>query len=222
MIGRLAFLFFLFHQLAANAAAQTVTLAPSSLNRWDATMSVGWLGGDKEAIAEQWNEWYDTFAASADLGRYWTTNFKTEIGATFTTEGGVYSQEQLPVPNPSFPAFFSREHRYAVQAVTLGATYQFFENAWVHPFVGGGVQLAWERHHAETPFPLVFGRDGRALPVPPTDNARRTTFDPQPFLSCGAKFYVSERGFIRSDVTAVVDGGRATRASWRIGAGIDF
>jgi opacity protein-like surface antigen len=220
--GRLALLVILFHQIAASADAQAVTLAPTNPTRWDTAVSVGWLGGNKEDIAEPWNEWYDTFATSVDVGRYWTSHLKTELGATFTSEGGVYSQEQFAVPGQPSPVFFSREHRYAVKALTLGAAYQFFENSWVHPFVAGGVQLAWERHHIETPFPLVFGRDGRSVAAPPADGTRRTTFDPQPLLSCGAKFYISERGFIRSDITAAVDRGATARVSWRIGGGIDF
>ena len=55
----------------------------------------GWLAGNKEGLAEEWNDWYDTFAVSLDAGRYWTTHLKTEAGATFTGEGSVYGRDQL-------------------------------------------------------------------------------------------------------------------------------
>jgi hypothetical protein len=211
---------FLFAQAAA---AQGTSLAPSDPKRWDTSITIGWLGGNKEQLAGEWNDWYDTFATSVDVGRYWTPHFKTDLGATFTTDGDVYSQERFTVPGQSFPVFFSREHRFAIRALNLSAAYQFLENTWVHPFAGAGVQLAWERHRVETPFPTAFGRDGRGpFPVPLPPDASGTTFDPRPFVLGGAKFYVSEQGFIRTDLSAAVDGRGATRVWWRVGGGIDF
>ena len=70
---------------AGPAAAQTINLSPSDPKRWDATVSIGWLGGNKEGIGDRWNEWYDTFATSVDAGRYWTPHFKTELGAGHAT-----------------------------------------------------------------------------------------------------------------------------------------
>ncbi len=205
------------------ATAQTVTLTPSDPARWDLSASVGWLGGDKEQVAEEWNNWYDTFAVSIDAGRYWTTHVRTDVSATFTTDGSVYAQQQLAVPGESFPVFFSREHHFGLNAIDLSAGYQFLENSWVHPFVGGGVQLGWERHRIETPFPFASGRDSRTpIPVPPVDVDPRTTFDGHPFVSGGAKFYVGERGFIRTELSATFDGRGATRVSWRTGVGVDF
>jgi len=205
-----------------SAFAQTIALAPSNPKSWDTSVSIGWLGGDKEGLAGPWNDWYDTFATSVDVGRYWTPHLKTEIAATFTTDGDVYSQQQFALAGQPSPVFFSREHQFRVNALSVSGAYQALENSWVHPFIGAGVQMAWERERVETPFQPVFGRDGRPISVPLPTPPPRTTFDPRPFLSGGAKFYVSEQGFIRTDLSTAFDGRGATRMWWRIGGGIDF
>jgi hypothetical protein len=194
------------------AHAQSISLSPTDPKRWDTSVTVGWLGGNREEIAEPWNDWYDTFATSLQAGRYWTPHLKTELGVTITNDGSVYSSEQVVVPGQPRPTFFSREHRYGVRAADISAVYQAFENRWVHPFVGAGVHFAWERHRAETPFPL-----GPSLPA-----VAESTFDPLPFVSGGTKFYVGDTGFIRTDLSAALGSAGAARVWWRIGGGIDF
>lgn len=223
MTGRLALLSFLLYQLAASAAAQSVTLAPSNPRGWDAAVSVGWLGGNKEAIAEPWNEWYDTFATSVDVGRYWSTHFKTEVGATLTTEGSVYSQEQFPIAAQSFPAFFSRDHRYTMKALSLGAAYQFFENAWFHPHVAAGVDLTWEtsrEERAPTFFYDSVARTSRQL-RPAAIIGPDVDLTARPFAGVGFKAYMTPRAFFRTDMRFVFRGG-VDEVLWRFGFGMDF
>jgi hypothetical protein len=204
-------------------AAQGVSLKPTDQKRWDFGVNVGWLGGNKTELADHWNQWYETFATTVDAGYYWTPNFKTETSVGYTTEGDVYTQEQITLPGPQAPIFFSREHSFGLTAVRLGASYQFFENSWVHPFVTGGAQIAWERHTVETPFPFISGRDPQSrFPIPELDAPPRTQFSAHPFVGAGAKFYVNERGFIRTDLSTALDGRGATHVTWRVGAGVDF
>ena len=203
--------------VARPAAAQTVSLTPIDPTRWDASVTLGWLGGDKSDIAEPWNNWYDTFATSVDVGRYWTPHLKTEVGTTLTTSGAVYSQRQVVLPGRPAPVFFTREHRFSLRALYLSASYQAFENAWAHPFVTAGVQLGWERERFENWPPTR-----ELAPRLPPGDTPGTTFDVRPFLAGGAKLYVHENGFIRTDLSTAFDRHGATRVSWRIGAGIDF
>jgi hypothetical protein len=207
--------------LSRLAGAQTISLTPSDPKTWDSAVTIGWLGGNKGELAEEYNDWYDTFATSVDLGRYWTPHLKTEIGGTFTTQGSIYVPERITIPGQAGPVFVSREHRYRVASLNLTAAYQFLENAWVHPFVAGGLQVAWERRRIQTPFP-PFGRDGSPVPVPPALERPGTNFEPRPFVSGGAKFYVSERAFLRTDLSAAYDDRGAARVWWRAGAGVDF
>lgn len=207
----------------ANAGwTQTISLAPPDPKRWDASGSIGWLAGDKSEIAEEWNNWYDTFAASVDVARYWTPHVKTEAGALFTTEGAVFSHVQVPAPGQTFPIFIPREHRFRLNAVNVGGAYQFFDNQWVHPEVMAGVQFGWEHERQFAP-DVVFGRDPRnPVIVPPVDRAEGYDFVVRPFVGIGSKFYVNERGFIRSDLTVAWHRGGVGQVSWRVGAGVDF
>jgi hypothetical protein len=194
---------------AVPATAQTVTLLPSDPKSWDAAVTVGWLGGNKGGLAEEWNDWYDTVATSVEAGRYWTPHFKTEARLTLTSSGSVYSVEQTTAPGARMPVFLSREHHFGLTALDLSTTYQFFDNAWIHPLVGAGAQLGSERQRTET-FP----------PVAAEPATRR--FTARPFVTAGAKFYTGEHAFIRTDLSAAFDHSGADRVWWRIGAGIDF
>jgi hypothetical protein len=204
------------------AAAQTIDLSPAAPKRWDASAHVGWLTGNKTELAEEWNDWYDTFAVSAEVGRYWTPHLKTEVGGTFTTEGSVFSSASLVVPGQDFPVFYTREHHVRLDAFTASIGYQFFENTWVHPVVAAGVHVGRERTRTEAPFGAAFDRTGRPIPIPEPAETTRIDVDARPFVSGGAKFYFGEIGFFRTDLSVVVDGGGASRVHWRAGFGVDF
>jgi hypothetical protein len=205
------------------AFAQAVSLAPSERAAWDVSGTLGWFSGNKSGVAEEWNDWYDTFAASVDVGRYWTPHLKTEAGATFTTAGTVYSHVEVPLPSQPFPIFIQREHHFRLNAVNLAAAYQFLDNQWVHPFAQAGVQLGWEHEERLAPEFLGRGVDPRnPIPAPLVTREEGSTFGVRPFAGVGAKFYVSERGFVRSDVTLGWNRHGIAHAHWRAGFGIDF
>jgi hypothetical protein len=44
----------------------------------------------------------------------------------------------------------------------------------------------------------------------------------RPFALGGAKFYVNERGFVRTDLGLAWHEGRVGQITWRIGIGVDF
>src|SRR5688572_20057246 len=187
---------------SAISSAQSVSLTPSESRSWEVTGSVGWLAGDKSDFAEDWNDWYDTFAASIDVGRYWTPHLKTEAGIIGTTEGSVYSHVQVPSPRQPFPIFIPIEHHFRLTAVNLAAAYQFLDNQWVHPFLSAGVQLGWEHERRFVPGQAIFGLDPRNPQIAPLlDHVEEREFAARPFVSGGAKFYVNERGFVRTDLT---------------------
>ncbi len=204
------------------AAAQTIDVTPADPKRWDVSVHAGWLSGSETELAEDWNDWYDTFAASVEAGRYWTPHFKTEVGGTFTTEGTVFSTERVDVPGQPFPVFVSRQHHIRLDALTVSAGWQFFENTLVHPFVAAGIAAGRERTRSEAPFGPPFDREGRPIPVPLPAETTTTDVDARPFVSGGAKFYFSENGFFRTDLTVVLDSGGVSRTHWRAGFGVDF
>ena len=217
-----AFLLFLV-LAAAPAEAQSISLEPGQPARWDATGNLGWLSGNKSGIAEEWNDWYDTLAASVDVGRYWTPHFKTEAGAVFTTDGTVYSNVAVPLPSPPFGAFIPREHQFRLNALNLAGAYQFFDNQWVHPFLQAGVQLGWEHERRFAPEHVFPGVDPRNPAIAPLINRDEGyEFEARPFVGGGAKFYVNERGFLRTDISVGWQRGGIAQVSWRAGVGVDF
>ena len=204
------------------ANAQAIQLTPSDPKRWDVGVHAGWLSGHRSELAEEWNDWYDAFAASVDAGRYWTPHLKTEVGGIFTTEGTVYSSGRLEVPPQPFPIFYTRQHHVRLDALTASASWQFFENAPVHPFVAAGVHIGRERTRTDVPFGVAFDREGRPIQVPPPAGTIEVDVAVRPFVAGGAKFYVTENGFFRTDLSVVTGAGGVSRVHWRAGFGVDF
>jgi hypothetical protein len=204
------------------ASAQGVQLLPADPKRWDLSAHAGWVSGNKTELAEEWNDWYDTFAASVEAGRYWTPHFKTEVGGTFTTEGTVFSTGRLVLPTQPAPVFYTVRHHVRLDALTASAAWQFFENTWVHPFLAAGIHVGRERTRTDVPFGPPFDREGRPVPVPLPAETTTVDLEARPFVSGGAKFYVTENGFFRTDLTVVLGSGGASRTHWRAGFGVDF
>ncbi len=78
----------------------------------------------------------------------------------------------------------------------------------MHPFVTGGVRVERERHEA-----FVF--EERSTTIEASVHAA-------PFVGAGAKFFVSERAFIRTDIPSTVAGDDTRRMTWTAGVGVEF
>ena len=209
-----------------NASAQdstptpTVTLAPTSLSRWDATAHVTWLG-ERMNQPGDWDRWFGVASGGADIGYYWTPHLKVEFDVATSTQGESYSYEQIPLPGSPINSFLQRDHEFRVTTASLGLNAQFFENAWFHPFIGAGMELRREREHVETSVPLVFTREGRPVSFGAEDETR-VRYDGRPFVAAGFKGYVSERVFVRTDLRTSWSSDGVTAVAWRTGVGVDF
>jgi len=208
----------------SNASAQeptrttTVTLAPAAPSRWDTAAHVTWLGERLNRPAD-WSRWYDVGSGGADIGYYWTSHLKTEFDVSTSTRGETYSFEQLALPGSPSPLFLQQSHEFRITTASAGVNAQFFENAWVHPFVGAGIELLREREQIETvPIPV---RPGAPI-VPSPEPETRVRYAGRPFLAAGFKGYVSERVFIRSDLRTSWSSAGVTAIAWRSGIGFDF
>ena len=105
--------------------------------------------------------------------------------------------------------------------MTPTVQYQFLHNTWVHPYVGGGVDVDWERRRADSDDRgFVAAPPGVVASSDPGDAiARRTSV--RAVLLTGAKFYVSPRVFARTDLrVSFTDQIDALR--WGAGVGVDF
>jgi hypothetical protein len=110
--------------------------------------------------------------------------------------------------------------------MTVGATalYQFFDNQWVHPFVGAGAELVRERHIADA-LPASSIRLSTAVPslvLPAVPAIDTVTYSVRPIVTGGVKFYVSPHAFVRTDVRTALSADRPVAWQWRAGMGFDF
>lgn len=204
----------------ARAQGPIVSLKPLDPPRWDVAAHIGWFGADKSELGPDWNEWYDTASFDLSGGYYWTPHLKLEVDVARTTTDSVFVEQP---PSPDSPFFRYRDHDFSATTVGAGLSWQFFENAWFHPFLGGGVAAISEHEEAGELQPAVVFRDASSsivLPQPaPID---QTTTVLRPFASTGFKLYLAERVFFRTDVRFMFSERGNEAARWRAGFGFDF
>jgi len=139
-------------------------------------------------------------------------------------EGTIDAEEETPVPGQSFPYLRYRDHKLREMTVGATALYQFFENQWVHPFVGVGAELVRERHLADAmpAASIRFSTAVPSLPLPPVPAIDTVSYSVRPVLTGGFKFYVSPHAFVRTDVRTALSTDRPVAWEWRGGIGFDF
>ena len=213
--------------LAGPAAAQEpamVTRAPAELARWDVGGHAGWLGSEKSDVSARWDRWFSVAAAGVSVGRYLTPHLRADLQLTAAREGRVYGEEPIEAPGDPFPRFRSVEHDFQATTVGAGLSYQFFENQWFHPFAGGGVEVLRERHRVVRPELILPRRDPGApfTILPESTEETDVTYAARPFVSAGFKWYLTGRGFIRTDVRTSFSNRGATHVAWTAGIGVDL
>jgi hypothetical protein len=193
-----------------------ISLAVPDPARWDAAGYAGWTGLNKSDIAPAWNAWIDAASFGASAGYYWTPHTKLEWQFATTTWGEVFVQQ--PFDNGLF--FRIGQHRFRSDHLTGAVQYQFFENTWFHPFAGAGlegkresVRLELSEQRPCPPLPCI------PVPLPPES---LVSFRLRPFVTTGFKWYLTERGFIRSDIRFVLATERLDSVQWHTGLGVDF
>ena len=116
-----------------------------------------------------------------------------------------------------------RNHSYRMHTLSLVQTYQFRHNEWVHPFIGAGLDLDWERRTVDGSVqvidsrgdqPIFFERAAATRNAPPLHRARVSAI-------AGFKAYVARNAFLRTDLRASVTDG-LDQVAWRFGFGWDF
>jgi opacity protein-like surface antigen len=200
-----------------------VSLTAADPPRWEVSGDIGWLSSNKSEIGPDWNDWYDVLSAGGSTGYYVTANLKAELRLAFSGEGSIYQEEPIDVPGQPFPGFRLREHHFRATTMRGGMTYQFFQNQWFHPHVGAGVEIARESDRMFTQSWRVPSREpGAPLVIPAVDGGTTVSWAVRPVVSTGFKWYVSERGFIRSDVSVAMGDKRAAQVAWTAGIGVDL
>ena len=94
--------------------------------------------------------------------------------------------------------------------------YQFFENQWVHPFVGVGAELVRERDRADALPPITIRpTPAPSLIVPALPAIDKVSYSVRPLVTGGFKFYVSPRAFVRTEVRTALSTDRGLALQWR-------
>lgn len=213
----------LWPAIASAQAAGGLSLTPPDLPRWDVSGEVGWLSSNKSEIGPDWNDWYDVASGGGSIGYYVTPNLKGEVRLAFSGEGRVSQEERIDIPGQPFPVFRVREHHFRTTSLGGGMTYQFFQNQWFHPHVGAGLEIVRESDRMFAPESRVPQRaPGPPLVIPAADSGRNVSWAARPVVSTGFKWYVNERGFIRSDIRVTIGNRRAAHVAWTAGIGVDL
>jgi hypothetical protein len=173
----------------------------------------------------QWDDWYEAAHLTASAGFYWAPNLKLEADVSRSADASLYVPQTYEVPGQSWPYIRSREHRVSTVGAAAGVQYQFFDNRWFHPFVGGGVE--WLREHERAdPQPAtadVRGSIGLIIPALPALPAlSKTSTAVHPFAAVGFKVYVAPSAFLRTDLRFAGSGRGLETVTWRAGGGVDF
>jgi hypothetical protein len=190
------------------------------LVRFDVQGSLGWthVASPDFLPYENWD--HGIAQGAAGLGWYWTDHLKTEVEFQANSRAEFFGYEETLAGRSAY-----RYSQYDLRStgVSVGQVYQFRRNAWVHPFVAGGVDLRWETIDQEIQPVVIWdsGANGPREVEPGRTVPSRTTFKAQPFALIGMKAYFSKRAFFRSDFRVGVNDG-AEEIVVRMGVGVDF
>jgi len=207
------------------ALAQTLTPPPdaiASATHFDAAGYVAWFRANRGGIGGQtFRDWFSTPRLSLSVGRYWTEHLKTEAELAITGHGNLVSFEELG-GEPLVSRYLYRHHTYQVRTLSLVQAWQFRRNAWVHPFVGAGIDIDSEWRTTES---SVQVNDSRTDPPQLTEDARprdtHTDVIARAVAIAGLKAYLARNAFFRTDVRASFAEG-IDNVTWRFGFGWDF
>ena len=218
----LAGAFLIAAELASPArlfAQGSVTLTPPGAGRWDAAVYTGWYGAAR-AGAEPWDDWTEAGFGGASASYGWTRRLRTEADVSFAGRGTVYGTATSIVPGQPFPVILTQERRYQDTSVVASVLFDPLENRWVHPFIGAGIGVVREDLRIEPEW-IYSGRPPAGIPLPAQQTVNDVAYRAAPHVVGGARFYVAERAFIRTDLRIAVATDKPS-AQLRVGVGFDF
>jgi hypothetical protein len=223
-IGRTASAMAATFFLSIPALAQDASVAPvgPQMPKWELGAGFGLLAARSGEFSSPCTCGYEYWKQMAeyrfDLGRYWTTHVKASLSLGVSPEFKDYKNGVVVVDGVS--RFVSNERTARVTSIAPAVTYQFFENAFMHPYVTGGVRVtAINEHRFRTTrnYPPV----ATPYPGPPLEE-QRTIVVARPFMSAGLKSYFNEQAFLRTEAIVALGGKGITQVTLNLGVGVDF
>jgi len=208
--------------IAAAGASPAWAQTPSGrLVRGDVSGTLGWFNINKTEIPA-YSDWtHRTLFGGAGMGWYWTSHLKTEVEVGATRKIEIYSYR--PVTDGGRTTIAPAIYQCGTRRLRFSQSYQFRDNQWFHPFVGGGLVIVRERieRRDEPAYTYdsvtrqsVLLRPARQYPV-------RTETRTFAAVSGGFKAYMTPRGFFLTDLRTTFDS-RAEEVVLQVGFGVDF
>ena len=189
--------------------------------QWDAHASWEVLGVAEpdSGSRPQWND--DAMVGwHLGVGRYWTTHLKTEFGLTLIPRLDSYEYERLTVPGSQEVGFAFTDNTQQLTTFSANLAYQFFENAFTHPYASAGIRFdSLKEHRFRNQEVHTIGR--ATYTVPPLDE-RAASVTARPFVALGSKFYFNERLFVRAELPVTLGSRGVYSAGFHFGFGADF
>lgn len=194
---------------------------PGSDPAWDITGTTSLLAGHTpvpDGVGYQ-EDWFHVAQGGILVGRHLTRRLKIEFEAAGTNGGTQFKQRLIMIPGTPIPYPVSSEDTTSVRSLAGAVIWQFRDNEWVHPFLQAGVSADFDRITSRTWEP--FDSINPLTRVPQLRVEEATYRRVRAVLGGGAKIYVSERTFVRTDGRFIVGRDRQHIAG-RIGFGVDF
>jgi hypothetical protein len=188
---------------------------------WDITGTTSLLAGHTpvpDGFGYQ-DDWFHVVQGGILVGRHLTRRLKMEFEASGTNGGTQFKQRLITIPGMPNPYPVSLEDTTSVRSLAGALVWQFRDNEWVHPFLQAGVSADFDRVISRTWEPFDYTN---ALSRVPEPRVEETTYRRvRAVLGGGAKIYVSERAFVRTDGRFIF-GRERQHIVGRIGFGVDF
>jgi len=214
---------------AAGVSAQNTP--PLRLPAWEISGSIGVFMMDSDRITEEehtagtdrftGDDWL-AVAYGLGVGHYWTPHLKVDAGFAHRSLHDTIDFESGRPPGLSTafkPILVVTGKTVDLTTVVAGATYQFRENAFFHPYVSAGVRMGWLREHrfrdqsdGTTPYPhTVMALDERT-----------NQLLARPVVAGGAKWYLDQFVFLRPEAALALRPGRLLDMTFGVSVGRDF
>lgn len=193
---------------------------------WDVAVSNGFqFDNDRNTWVPggyTYDDWEGGWGLQVDIGRYWTSHFKTEASAGLLTDRHQYGYEDLVVNGRPAQATWLADGRRGY--IGGAVTWQFLNNAFAHPFVSAGVRAnVVALHRTRQPYAWSWvGGPSTSFPIPAIDE-RTTLWQARPYVATGYKsYFYNERAFMRSELSVGFAPSGLSNWGVRIGVGFDF
>jgi len=199
--------------------------AGQALPRHDVSGLFGWSNAKRPRPGVPYDYWIGAWFGTGTAGWYWSDHQKTEVSVAVSTERQHAGEFEFIENAPQYTTRSTSDF-LRTQTFSGAHVYQFFRNAFAHPFVGAGVEVDRERWRAETLEQTYLRKitppfQDELVSSALTKTTPEIRLKARAFVLTGFKAYFNERTFFRADVR--VSAGRSfDRFSWRVGGGFDF